>query len=156
MSLTLDTNLFVYAVDARDAVKQKAALVLIEGLRAAGGPIGLQICGEFYSVISRKLKQPPWIAAQAARNLITAFPSFAATTASTERALAEAATGRFPFWDANLLSAAEMAGCTVLLSEDMHDGARLGGIEVIRAFAPDGPSERALAAIKSITEKTVR
>jgi predicted nucleic acid-binding protein len=38
-------------------------------------------------------------------------------------------------FDALLLATAREAGCTVALSEDMHDGAALGGIVVRNPFA---------------------
>jgi predicted nucleic acid-binding protein len=44
----------------------------------------------------------------------------------------EERSGRF---DALLLATASQAGCCNSLSEDMHDGARLGGIVVRNPFA---------------------
>ena len=143
MIVTADTNVFVYMTDARERTKHAAAGLIAETLRLRTLPIALQVCGEFYRACTRKLGRSPWEAAQAARNLLTAYPTFAATRGSMERALAEAAAGRLSFWDANLLAAAEEAGCTHILSEDMADGLRLGRIEVVRPFDASGPSERA-------------
>jgi len=143
MIVTADTNVFLYSNDRRDEGKFEAALRIVDGLADLGGPIGLQVCGEFFNVATRKFRLAPWVAAQAARNMMTAFPLFAANATTTERALAEAAAGRFSFWDANLLCAAEAAGCTHILSEDMADGARLGRLEVVRPFGPSGVSDRA-------------
>ncbi len=140
---TLDTNILAYATDARNVRKQAAAQQLVALAKENTGALGLQVCGEFYSVATAKLKQPAWIAAQIVRNWMHSFPLFAATILSTERALAEAAAGRLSFWDANLLAAAEEAGCTHLISEDMQDGFRLGRIEVVHAFAGDDLSDRA-------------
>jgi len=143
MIVTGDTNLFVYALDMRDAAKHAAAVTLVKALQDDLAPVGLQVVGEFYRAIVRRLAFVPWDAAQAARNLLTAHGSFHADQQTTERALAEAAAGRFSFWDANLLCAAEAAGCTHILSEDMADGARLGRLEVVRPFGPSGVSDRA-------------
>lgn len=142
MIVTLDSNILVYTVDDRDPDRQAAAQAMTEALRTAGGPLGLQVCGEFYRALTRRLLRAPWEAAQVARNLMIAFPVFTTTMRSMERALAEAASARFSFWDANLLSAAEAAGCTHLISEDMKDGSRLGGLEVVGAFDDGGVSER--------------
>ena len=147
MIVTADTNLFVYAVDLRDAKKHEAAGLLISRLADIGAPIGLQVVGEFYHAIVRRLAFAPWQAAQAARNLLVAHASFKPNRQSTERALAEAAAGRFSYWDAALLSAAEQAGCTHILSEDMHDGARLGRLEIVNPFGPGGTSDRACALL---------
>ena len=62
---------------------------------------------------------------------------------SSSAVLAEAAAGRFSYWDALLLSAADAAGCTALLTEDMSDGARFGRVEIVNPFAPNGLSARA-------------
>lgn len=138
MIVTLDANILVYSVDHRDLKKHEACKSLLAALVASGGPLGLQVCGEFYNAVTRRLHHAPWVAAQGARNFITAFPIFGSNSSTFQTALAEAATGRLSFWDANLLAAAEAAGCTHMISEDMHDGARLGRIEVVAAFAPDG------------------
>ena len=143
MIVTADTNVFVYAIDERDPGKLADAFAVTEALRQREWPIGLQVCGEFYRASTRRLNRSPWEAAQGARNLMISFGVFAATMRSMERAFAEAAAGRFSFWDANLLSAAEEAGCTHILSEDMGDGARLGRIEVVRAFDGGGIAHRA-------------
>jgi predicted nucleic acid-binding protein len=141
--LSVDTNIFVYAVDQSDPAKQTVALEVGLRAQASGAAIGVQVCGEFYVASTRGLKRAPWEAAQAARNLMTAFATFSADRANVERALAEAAAGRFSYWDALLLSAADSAGCTVLFSEDMSDGARFGRVEIVNPFAPDGLSARA-------------
>lgn len=143
MIVTLDTNVLVYTVDDREPQRQAAAQEMTQALRSLGGPLALQVCGEFYRASTRRLLRTPWEAAQITRNLMIAFPVFATTMRAMERALAEAAAARFSFWDANLLCAAEMAGCTHLISEDMQDGSRVGGIEVVRAFDDGAVSERA-------------
>jgi predicted nucleic acid-binding protein len=141
--ITADTNIFVYNVDIEDPARHLASTEIVDVLAARGAPIALQVAGEFYSAVTRRLRRPPWEAAQAARNLITSFRVIPATRRSTERALAEAASGRLSFWDANLLSAAEEGGCTHIISEDMHDGAKLGRIEIVKAFDEGGISTRA-------------
>ena len=63
------------------------------------------------------------------------------------RAAVENETGRFGFWDAVMLACAEEAGCTICLSEDMKDGASLGGITVRNPFGAKGLSPAALAVL---------
>ena len=53
-------------------------------------------------------------------------------------ALGEAAAGRFSYWDALLLATLDRVGCAVVLSEDMGDGAVLGGVTVRDPLAGDG------------------
>lgn len=142
MTPTIDTNILVYSIDGRDPGRQAVAQIVTEAVRLSSGPLALQVCGEFYRVTTKRFRQPPWLAAQAARNYMTAFPIFRATIASTERALAEAAAGRLSFWDANLVWAAEQSGCTHVISEDMADGLRVGRLEVVNPFDGDQPSGR--------------
>lgn len=111
--------------------------------RDRGGALGLQVFGEFYGVATGKLRQPAAAAATLANDWMRSFRLFGASAVSTRRALAIAEAGRLSFWDANLLAAAEDAGCTHLLTEDMQDGYRLGGIEVVHAFTGDALSDRA-------------
>lgn len=143
MRTTIDTNVFVYMLDNRDPAKQAAAIELVEGLRRRGSSVALQVCGELYAALTKKLKRAPWEAAQASRNLLASFDVFPASKTAVERALAEASAARFGYWDALLLASAHEAGCAVCISEDMADGARLGGVEVIAPFSAQGISDRA-------------
>lgn len=147
MRLTIDTNVFVYALDARDTVKQAIAFDLIKRARLGDCAVGLQVCGELYAALTRRLRRAPWEAGQAARNAMASFDNFSASRTAVERALAEAMAGRFSYWDALLLASAQEAGCAVLFSEDMADGATLGTVEVVNPFGPGGLSERALAVL---------
>jgi predicted nucleic acid-binding protein len=140
---TVDTNLFVYVLDSRDAAKQDAARQLIDELRGHDCAVSLQTVGELYSALIRRFKRAPWEAAQASRNVLAAFPTFGATRTAVERALAEAMAGRFSYWDALQLSAANEAGCRICFSEDMEDGAMLGNVEVVHPFGSKGLSDRA-------------
>jgi predicted nucleic acid-binding protein len=147
--LSVDTNIFVYAVDQSDPVKQAVAMDVGRRAQEAGAAVALQVCGEFYVATTRRFGRAPWEAAQAARNLMTAFSTFSARRSNVERALAEAAAGRFSYWDALLLSAADEAGCTALLTEDMTDGAHFGRVEIVNPFAPDGLSARATELLEA-------
>jgi predicted nucleic acid-binding protein len=146
---TIDTNILVYALDAREQSKQAIALSLIEVLRSKDCKVSLQVCGELYAALTRRLKRAPWEAAQAARNALALFESFGPTRGAVERALAEAMAGRFGYWDALLLASAHEAGCAYCFSEDMADGARLGGAEVVHPFAAKGLTKRAREALGS-------
>lgn len=140
---TIDTNIFVYMLDARDAAKQAAAFELTEQLRSRDCLISLQSCGELYAALTKRLRRAPWEAAQASRNLLASFDTFGATRAATERALAEAMAGRFSYWDALLLASAHEAECNYCFSEDMADGAMLGSVEVVHPFSATGLNQRA-------------
>ena len=143
MIVSADTNVYVYAADDRDPVKQAAARGVYAALLAAGQPLALQVVGEFQHVLRRRLGMPAAVASQQARNLFVAVPTFAYDAACVDLALAQAAAGRFSYWDALLLAACSRAGVEILLSEDMQDGATFGGVRVINPFAADGLSQSA-------------
>jgi predicted nucleic acid-binding protein len=147
---TIDTNVFVYMLDARDPVKQSAAIELVELLRSGDCVISLQSCGELYAALTRRLRRAPWEAALASRNLLASFDVYPASRSAVERALAEAMTGRYSYWDALLLASAHEAACRLCFSEDMSDGARLGNVEVVAPFGPTGISVRAREVIAAM------
>jgi predicted nucleic acid-binding protein len=150
MRTTIDTNVFVYMLDERDPAKQVAAIELIERLRSGDCAISLQTVGELYAALTGRLKRAPWEAAQAARNVLAAFPSFGASRTAIERALAEAMAQRFSYWDALQLAAANEAGCALCFTEDMSDGAKLGNVELVHPFGPRGLSDRARAFLDNL------
>jgi predicted nucleic acid-binding protein len=140
--ITADTNVLVYLWDNQAPGKMAVATQLAAFLAARSSPLALQVIGETQNVLRRKLRQPPWQAAQNARNLLTAFPSFQASADNVSESLTLMAAGRLGYWDALLVTAARDSGCIVFLSEDMQDGARFGPLEIVNPFAADGPSDR--------------
>ncbi|MEJ1967172.1 MAG: PIN domain-containing protein [Rhizomicrobium sp.] len=144
---SLDSNLLVYFYDGRDPQKQALAQQLIAAAAACDCVIGLQAVGEFFAVSTRKGILPRPDAGREALNYLSAFPTFQATASAHRIAAREAVAGRFSYWDCVLVASAEEAGCTILLSEDMHEGARLGGITVRHPFGPKGLSAAAAAAL---------
>lgn len=141
--ISADTSIFVYLWDERDALKRAVAEDIVRGLTSVPSAIGLQSVGEVQNVLRRKFRLPVWEAAQRARNLLAAFEVFSASRANAEESLGLMAAGRFAYWDALLVTAARDAGCTVLFSEDMDDGMRLGPLEIVNPFGVDGMSDRA-------------
>ena len=140
--ITADTNVLVYLWDNHAPAKMRVAIDIAAHLAAAAWPLGLQVIGEAQNVLRRKLGQPPWQAAQNARNLLTAFPSFQASAENAAESQTLMAAGRLGYWGALLVTAARDAGCRVLLTEDMQDGARFGTLEIVNPFGAAGPSDR--------------
>ena len=147
--ITIDTNIFVYLADDDEPTKQAQARELIGALAADKVAVGLQVVGELQNVLRRKLGQPPWVAAQAARNLMVRYANFTATPTAVELALTQLATGRLGYWDALLLTSAKEAGCIQILSEDLQDGAEVLGLRIINPFGPEGLNQNARALIAS-------
>lgn len=145
--ITADTNVFVYTVDPRNPLKQDIAQHVVSRLEAARSRIALQVVGEFQNAVTRKLKMPRLLAAQTAASIVDSFETFPASRSAAHAGLAEMAAGRFSYWDALMLASAAEAGCTVMLSEDMRDGATLFGLEIVNPFAAAGVSPRAAALL---------
>jgi predicted nucleic acid-binding protein len=131
---TLDTNVLVYALDTREPSRQRMALAIVHAAAELDCVLTYQAVSEFFVAARRKLGMPPARAAAASRDYLRLFRSAGYDRAAVEIALRESVAGRFPFWDALLLATAEAAGCTAALSEDMADGAQLGGIVVRHPF----------------------
>jgi predicted nucleic acid-binding protein len=145
---TLDTNILVYSVDARNPRKQALALEIIRASVVCDCPLALQAIGEFHAAATAKLKLSPDDARTRSLQLLESFETFAHSANAVRAALGQARQGRFAFWDAVLLASAAEAGCSVILSEDMYDGARFGSIAVCNPFGKTGlsPSVRAILA----------
>lgn len=135
--LALDANVLVYAADSRAGVKSARAREIIR-LAARGGrcTLSMQMIGEFFHAATRKGLVDRRAAAERAVDYMGVFRIADPAASDARIALAEAA-GRFSYWDALLLATLGRAGCTLLLSEDMHDGASLAGVTVRNPFAGD-------------------
>ena len=135
---TLDTNLLVYAIDSAAGARHDAAGQIIQHAVRLECWLTLQAVSEFYAAVTRKgIVQPPDAAAQAA-DWLDLFPCTAASEAAARTALANAAVGRASYWDALLVATASEAGCRVILTEDLVDGADLGGVRIRNPFSGSG------------------
>jgi len=135
---TLDTNLLVYAIDSAGGARHDAAGQIIQHAVRLDCWLTLQAVSEFYAAVTRKgIVQPPDAAAQAA-DWLDLFPCTAASEAAARTALADAAVGRASYWDALLVATASEAGCRVILTEDLVDGADLGGVRIRNPFSASG------------------
>ena len=141
--ITLDTNILIYAVDPRDAEKHAAALAIVHAAAAQDCWLTNQALSEFFATAIHKMKMPIRVAAAHVEDWMVFFPSAETTRDAIRKAIRATESGKFSYWDALLLAAAEEAGCAVVLSEDMADGAKLGAVTVRAPFAHDGISPAA-------------
>jgi predicted nucleic acid-binding protein len=126
----LDTNVLIYAFAADDRRSPKA-----DELIAWGGTISVQVLNEFANVAVRKLLRP-WEDVEKALGALRRLldPPIPLTVAMHEKAIALARDHRFPFYDALIVAAAMQAGCRLLLTEDMDDGAMIDGLTIRNPF----------------------
>jgi len=130
-----DTNLFLYALDARDAKKRvRAAAWLAHLWREGSGRVSWQVLHEFYTNATRKFGVPPGLARGMVRELARWQP------VETSLGLVESAwqwsdRAGVAYGDGLILAAAERCGAAYLLSEDFQVGRTYGGATVVNPFA---------------------
>jgi predicted nucleic acid-binding protein len=135
---TLDTNLLVYSVDAVAGRRHDLSLQIVDGALDVDCWLTLQSISEFFSVVARKRIMPAAEAAAQAQDWLIAFPCTAASADAIRAALADSVAGRASYWDALLVATAAEAGCRLILTEDLTDGASLQGVEIHNPFTPGG------------------
>jgi predicted nucleic acid-binding protein len=132
----VDTNVLVYAADARDPRKQKIAQALMLRLNEAKiGVISTQVLTEYFNTLTGKLKLP----AEDALNVLDAMRHWRTMTPTANSVFSAAqrcTTHSISIWDSLIVQAALDAKVSVLYSEDMQHGRRFDTLEVINPFLP--------------------
>ncbi|MBM4364820.1 MAG: PIN domain-containing protein [Deltaproteobacteria bacterium] len=127
-----DTNVLVYAVDAAEPRRQRLARDLIEA-EAATLVVSTQVLVEFYAAATRRLKMRKEDARKHLQNFarlrVVPTDSTLVLGASDIHQLNEVS-----WFDALIIRSASVAGCTVLYSEDLADGAVYEGVRVLNPF----------------------
>lgn len=112
-----DTNVLVYLAD-----EDSERSVRTEELLAGGGIISMQVLNEFASVARRKMGMS-WVETREFLDIFRATLNVVPLTIEThERGLDLAERYGVNVYDGMIVAAAQLAGCTTLYSEDMHDG----------------------------------
>jgi predicted nucleic acid-binding protein len=133
----LDTNLIVYANDARDARKQSRAIELVaKAMRDGTGVISTQVMQEYAVVASGRLRQD---AETILRQLLLleSLEVVLITPDLIRRALEMQSRYGIDYWDAGILAAAEHARCHVLWSEDFNAGQLYATVRVVNPLSGD-------------------
>jgi predicted nucleic acid-binding protein len=134
----IDTNILVYAEASDEPAKQKVALALLKQLyEDTSGVLSTQVLQEYCNVALKKLKlSPQYIRAQL--DLYEQFEVIQVTPAIIRAALDIHQTRSVAFYDAIVLASAQIAGCSVLFSEDMNAGELSGSVRIRNPFATTG------------------
>src|SRR5712692_9008153 len=136
MACTFDTNILVYTLpDPTNTRRDRARGLLVRGARPEAGILLLQSLAEFSYVASRKFRLSMNSIQQRVRDWRQAIPVHA--EADLDLALELVRDHRIGFWDALLCATAARAGIAYLLSEDMQDGGRFGGLTIVNPFRPE-------------------
>jgi predicted nucleic acid-binding protein len=131
----VDTSVLLYTVSTMRAEmgKRRTARDVLDGGDVA---LSVQVLQEFYVQATRPTRSDPLQHEQAVA-LIEAwcrFPVQDTTLGLVRAALDTSARYRLSDWDATIVEAARLAGCRVLLSEDLSDGQDFNGVRVENPF----------------------
>lgn len=133
----VDTNVLVYARDASEPQKQKQAMEWIAFLwTEKTGRLSFQVLNEFYLTVTRKLQ--PGMDTQSAREDVRFFLAWRPIPVGArvvEGAWHIQDRYKLSWWDALIVSAAQVSNCRYLLSEDLQENQKLGGVLVINPFS---------------------
>ncbi|MGH8242865.1 MAG: PIN domain-containing protein [Steroidobacteraceae bacterium] len=133
----VDTNVLVYARQARETQKQPIAAQWIDRLwREQIGRTSIQVLNECYAALTRAARQPPSpaIVGDYVRSLLVWNPQPVDADVFV-RAFEIEQRHRLNWWDCLVVAAAQLQGCGVLLTEDLQDRAVYGGVTVRNPFA---------------------
>ena len=132
----IDTNVLVYRYDDSDPIKQVRAQELLKtGIENETAVVSAQVLGEFFTTVTRKIQNPLSADdAQEAVDLISTLSVVALDLALVRRAISTQKRYGISYWDALIVVAAESAGCTRILSEDLNSGQAYNGVVVVNPF----------------------
>lgn len=131
----LDTNVLIYADDPSAGSKQsRAREVIQEAMDRSLAVVSTQVLQEYYSTAIRKLKLAP----AAARDTVDCYARLDVVVVKPNLILRAIDLSRLrpvSFWDALVIQAAAVAGCTRLYTEDLNAGQIIEGVRIVNPFA---------------------
>lgn len=132
----VDTNVLLYWRDSRVPAKQSRATAWLEHLwREQLGRTSTQVLSEYYVNVTRRLV--PGLPAEEAWDDVEALLAWEPQPvdgALLQRGRAVVRRHGLSWWDGLVVAAAQAQGCSLLLSEDLQDGAAYGGVSVRSPF----------------------
>jgi len=127
----IDSNVFIYLFDDVDVRKRMIAENLITGsIRMESGVISFQVVQETLCVITTKLKASPEDEFLCLERVLSPLWQIMPSTGLYARVLGIQSRYQFSFYDALIVAAALEAGCSRLLTEDLHHGQELEGLRI--------------------------
>jgi predicted nucleic acid-binding protein len=130
----LDTNILVYTDDEDSPEKKRRALeIYSECRRRRLGVVSTQVLQEYFVTATKKLGVDP----VKARQKVVLFGRLQLVLLELEDIIGAVDLHRLhslSFWDALVVRAALVSGCARLYSEDLQDGWRIDGLQVVNPF----------------------
>lgn len=135
----VDTNVLVYSRDISEVRKQAKAMQWMTRLwETRQGRLSFQVLQEFYVTVTEKFK--PGLTPQDARKdvrLLLAWNPVSPDSRILDAAWLIQDRYRLSWWDALIVSSAQTADCSYLLSEDLQENQEFGSLKIINPFRVD-------------------
>jgi predicted nucleic acid-binding protein len=132
----VDTNVFVYARDSSEVIKQPRAEDWLRSLwENESGRISTQILNEYYVTVTQKLK-PGLTIAQARSDIksLSVWQPLEISQRLIEGAWDIQDQYGFSWWDTLVVTSALFLDCRYLLSEDLQHNQKIGNLTIINPF----------------------
>lgn len=132
----VDTNVLVYSRDSSEPLKQNLAMAWMTDLwTTRRGRLSYQVLLEFYVTVTIKLD--PGLRREAARRDVRSLLSW--HPVATDERVVEGAwviqdRYKLSWWDSLIVSAAQVADCPIILSENLQEDQNLGHVQVVNPF----------------------
>ena len=130
----VDTNVLVYAHDAKAGQKRVNSIELVRRLaKDNSGALSIQVLSEFYAASTRKLA----MTSAEAEEIVLDFGAWTIHSpahADLVRAAGLQRRYKISWWDALIVNSAMVLGCSVLWTEDLSHGQLYGSVMVRNPF----------------------
>ena len=132
----VDTNILVYSRDSSEPRKQEQAIAWMAHLwNTHTGRLSFQVLQEFYVAVTVKLD--PGLDSESARSLIRSLLPWHPLPNDVrviEGAWRIQDRYTLSWWDSLIVSAAQVAHCRYLLTEDLQHDQQFDGVQVMNPF----------------------
>ncbi len=133
----IDTNLFIYQLEASDERKSATAdRIIRKGIETRNACISFQIVQECLNTVLRKAEIPLSTdeSKQYLDNVLAPLYRVPASLSLYRHALDLQTRYHYGFYDSLVIAAALDVGCTRLYSEDLQNGQRIEGLTIENPF----------------------
>ena len=141
---SLDTNILVYAVDLNSGLRHDEAVEMVGQAAKCDCVLTIQSLAEFFRATTRKGLLDPAHAGAFVRDWLGLFDIASADDQALVDAMDAVEEHGLSFWDAMLWATARRARCSAILTEDLQDGRRLGGVRFLNPFRTENRDRLAL------------
>jgi predicted nucleic acid-binding protein len=136
-SYFLDSNILVYAFDARDVSKRRKAMNVVNRLaELENTAVSPQVLGETYFSLTHRsrLAMDPDEAEPALEEIISLFEVLEVGLDAVRRAMSLTRRFQLRYWDALIVATAQLHEVPTVLSENFQIGQVLGQVTIVNPF----------------------